>query len=86
MKKTILCIILTVIVAITFNSCNNSNTNSAEVAPKTTKKEIYTCSMHPEVRSENPGDCPKCGMKLDKMEVADTTKVNDRSDTTMKIK
>ena len=24
----------------------------------------YTCPMHPEVRSEAPGKCPKCGMKL----------------------
>jgi hypothetical protein len=25
---------------------------------------IYTCPMHPEVRSSKPGRCPKCGMKL----------------------
>jgi FtsP/CotA-like multicopper oxidase with cupredoxin domain len=24
----------------------------------------YVCPMHPEVRSEEPGSCPKCGMKL----------------------
>lgn len=24
----------------------------------------YTCSMHPEVVQDHPGDCPKCGMKL----------------------
>lgn len=24
----------------------------------------YTCPMHPEVRSDNPGSCPKCGMAL----------------------
>jgi hypothetical protein len=24
----------------------------------------YTCSMHPEVVTESPGDCPKCGMTL----------------------
>ena len=27
-------------------------------------KTQYTCSMHPEVVQDNPGDCPKCGMKL----------------------
>ncbi|UWQ90381.1 cadmium-translocating P-type ATPase [Rhodobacteraceae bacterium M382] len=25
---------------------------------------VYTCPMHPEVRAEEPGDCPKCGMHL----------------------
>jgi hypothetical protein len=24
----------------------------------------YTCPMHPEVRQDQPGDCPKCGMPL----------------------
>ncbi len=24
----------------------------------------YTCTMHPEVRSDKPGKCPKCGMDL----------------------
>ena len=23
---------------------------------------IYTCPMHPEVRQDHPGHCPKCGM------------------------
>ena len=26
---------------------------------------IYTCPMHPEVRREEPGSCPKCGMALE---------------------
>src|SRR6267378_817034 len=25
---------------------------------------IYTCPMHPEIRSASPGTCPNCGMKL----------------------
>jgi hypothetical protein len=29
--------------------------------PSTT---VYTCPMHPEVTSPEPGRCPKCGMKL----------------------
>ncbi len=26
---------------------------------------VYTCPMHPEVRQNNPGACPKCGMALE---------------------
>jgi len=25
---------------------------------------VYTCPMHPEVTSPQPGKCPKCGMNL----------------------
>src|ERR1035437_836146 len=25
---------------------------------------VYTCSMHPEVKMDKPGKCPKCGMEL----------------------
>jgi len=27
---------------------------------------MYVCPMHPEVTRKEPGDCPKCGMKLEK--------------------
>ena len=27
--------------------------------------EEYTCPMHPEVRQDSPGNCPKCGVKLE---------------------
>ncbi|MGH6641022.1 MAG: heavy metal translocating P-type ATPase [Polaromonas sp.] len=30
-------------------------------APGTT----YTCPMHPEIRQDHPGNCPKCGMSLE---------------------
>jgi hypothetical protein len=26
--------------------------------------KVYTCPMHPEVISNKPGKCPKCGMTL----------------------
>ena len=28
------------------------------------EKQKYTCPMHPEVITDHPGSCPKCGMKL----------------------
>ncbi len=35
----------------------------------TSGKIVYTCTMHPEVISEKPGKCPKCGMELVKKTV-----------------
>jgi Cu+-exporting ATPase len=26
---------------------------------------VYTCPMHPEIRQDQPGNCPKCGMTLE---------------------
>ncbi len=26
---------------------------------------VYTCPMHPEIREDHPGNCPKCGMALE---------------------
>ena len=34
----------------------------AKPAPRGT---IHTCPMHPEIRREGPGSCPKCGMALE---------------------
>lgn len=28
------------------------------------KQETWTCSMHPQIRQNEPGDCPICGMEL----------------------
>jgi Cu+-exporting ATPase len=33
----------------------------------TLKPSFYTCPMHPEVRQQQPGNCPKCGMALEKI-------------------
>ena len=40
-----------------------SNINSAS-SPDPVAKQLYTCPMHPEIISDKPGECPKCGMKL----------------------
>ncbi len=38
---------------------------STPVETKADGKTIYTCPMHPEIRQDHPGDCPKCGMHLE---------------------
>ena len=38
--------------------------NAINKEPAEGKEVQYTCPMHPEVVSNQPGNCPKCGMKL----------------------
>lgn len=55
-------IFIAFILVILTPSCKNGRTHSEpnmEMA-----KEVYTCTMHPEVVSDKPGKCPKCGMNL----------------------
>ena len=34
--------------------------------------QIWTCSMHPQIRQDEPGDCPICGMELIPLEADET--------------
>ncbi|HEY8782179.1 MAG TPA: efflux RND transporter periplasmic adaptor subunit [Mucilaginibacter sp.] len=36
---------------------------------KAESKAYYTCSMHPQIHEEHPGNCPICGMKLIRVEL-----------------
>jgi Cu+-exporting ATPase len=38
---------------------------AARTASAVKTVSIYTCPMHPEVRQDKPGSCPKCGMALE---------------------
>ena len=72
-------IIITAIIAIAiglvagyfiFGNKKNNNTptqthnHEAEAIQTSADAEIWTCSMHPQIRQNEPGDCPICGMDL----------------------
>ncbi|HEY5241504.1 MAG TPA: efflux RND transporter periplasmic adaptor subunit, partial [Polyangiaceae bacterium] len=38
--------------------------HAAPSSPASSVTTVYSCPMHPEVRSATPGKCPKCGMEL----------------------
>ena len=40
-------------------------TASSSTAPTPAASAVYTCPMHPEIRQDQPGNCPKCGMTLE---------------------
>jgi Cu(I)/Ag(I) efflux system membrane fusion protein len=58
------------------NSNSNSTNNEGESTAKIVKKEeIWTCSMHPQIRQDEAGDCPICGMDL--IELSDNSDVDN---------
>ncbi|MEO8950181.1 MAG: efflux RND transporter periplasmic adaptor subunit [Mucilaginibacter sp.] len=61
-------LLLALILALLFTACKQKPQQIVE-APS---KAYYTCSMHPQVHEERPGNCPICGMKLIKVELTGT--------------
>lgn len=45
-------------------SGENSAAHTHEANSVSTVEETWTCSMHPQIRQAEPGDCPICGMDL----------------------
>jgi rubrerythrin len=43
-------------------------TKKSTASAPTPAATVYTCPMHPEIISDKPGKCPKCGMTLVKKE------------------
>jgi Cu+-exporting ATPase len=43
----------------------HTSPRSSAIAPAPSSGPKYTCPMHPEIVSDRPGSCPKCGMALE---------------------
>jgi hypothetical protein len=65
MKKSLLIIGFALFAVTMFNSCgSNSTKEKSAPAKEEVAKVQYTCPMHPEIITDKPGSCPKCGMTL----------------------
>ncbi len=74
MQKRIFILISATMLAITaaaqvgtidpFGSRSGQALNRPSSEQEHEKKQKYNCPMHPEVITDHPGNCPKCGMKL----------------------
>src|SRR5438105_1377876 len=62
--KLILIVLLITALAAVATGIAWAQTNSVATPAETRKALYYTCSMHPSVKADKPGDCPICGMKL----------------------
>ena len=62
MKKLI--ILLFVLTGAMFSFAQSSKQKTTNSKSDTTVKYVYTCPMHPEIITDKPGICPKCGMTL----------------------
>ncbi|CAM3945202.1 MULTISPECIES: efflux RND transporter periplasmic adaptor subunit [Flavobacterium] len=71
-KKTKILLGLTLVVGILLGALFfGGDSKEEEKTEVTSKTEVWTCSMHPQIRQPEPGDCPICGMDLIPLESGD---------------
>ena len=46
------------------SSSHKRDVKTTAVAARPTAEHVYTCAMHADVMTDDPGKCPKCGMTL----------------------
>tara|TARA_R110000737_G_scaffold131637_1_gene163399 strand:- start:1877 stop:3673 length:1797 start_codon:yes stop_codon:yes gene_type:complete len=70
-----------------FGGDNSDSKETKSVKNNNSTEEIWTCSMHPQIRLPEPGDCPICGMDLIPLEANGNTNplVFEMTEDAMKI-
>jgi PBP1b-binding outer membrane lipoprotein LpoB len=67
---------MTIIIALaglifSISACNHAAEKASISKEIKKKKGKYFCTMHPDVTSDKPGVCSKCGMELVERDTAD---------------
>ncbi len=57
----------------------SAGTSTSGAASEQGEKQKYTCPMHPDVITDHPGNCPKCGMKLVPIKKRSTSNIEHRT-------
>jgi Cu(I)/Ag(I) efflux system membrane fusion protein len=60
----VLILILGIVIGKFIGGGNSSDEATATHEHSETEAEIWTCSMHPQIQQDGPGQCPLCGMDL----------------------
>jgi membrane fusion protein, copper/silver efflux system len=61
-KKILIILIIAVVILVPVYFIFIAGGTSSEMVSQ--EKQLYTCGMHPNIISDEPGNCPICGMKL----------------------
>ena len=61
-KKIIITVIVAVVIFLPVYFLFIADSPSTSITSQ--EKQLYTCGMHPDIISDEPGNCPICGMKL----------------------
>ena len=64
--RTLLAILVAAVPVTLLTGCGDSDTTTTQEGDRgeTAQVQLWTCGMHPNVISEEPGQCPICGMNL----------------------
>ncbi|MBD3660860.1 MAG: efflux RND transporter periplasmic adaptor subunit, partial [Arenibacter algicola] len=59
-----------------FGGSKNTTVDEHQHDSEMVGETIWTCSMHPQIRQNEPGDCPICGMELIPLENDDNSELD----------
>ncbi len=75
-KLIVTVLIFGTILGFAIGKTTNKQTSEISVQQPEKESQIWTCSMHPQIRQDEPGSCPICGMDLIPLETTDSEEDN----------